>query len=95
MYEKYFNNYERVKLIDKKNDYGYNLKVKNDFYMIKKDGDKVETKLVKYDISNALDGSIGGKIEVLLNGNVLGYRNLYYEKISVSKDFGAFSIYSH
>ena len=61
------------------------------FYMIKKDGDKVETKLIKYDTSNALDGSIGGKIEVVLNGNVLGYRNLYYEKVSVSKDKGFLS----
>ena len=86
LYEKYFNNYERVKLIDKNISYGDNLKIRNDFYMIKKEGDNVETKLIKYDTSKALDGSIGGKIEVILNGEVLGYRNLYYEKVSVSKD---------
>ena len=27
-----------------------------------------------------------GKIEVLLNGEVLGSRNLYYEKVSVNKE---------
>jgi hypothetical protein len=46
----------------------------------------VETKVIKYDVSDAINGSIGGKIEVILNGEVLGSRNLYYEKISVSKD---------
>jgi D-alanyl-D-alanine carboxypeptidase len=86
LYEKYFNNYERVKIIDKNTDYGKNLKLKNDFFMIKKDGDEVELNVIKYDISNALNGSVGGKVEVILNGNVLGSRNLYYEKISVSKD---------
>lgn len=86
LYEKYFNNYERVKIIDKNTDYGKNLKLKNDFFMIKKDGDEVELNVIKYDISNALNGSIGGKVEVILNGNILGSRNLYYEKISVSKD---------
>ena len=86
LYEKYFNNYERIKVIDKNTDYGKNLKVKNDFYLIKKEGDKVETKVTKYDLTNALDGSIGGKIEVMLNDSLLGSRNLYYEKVSVSKD---------
>ena len=86
LYEKYFNNYERVKVIDKNSDYGKNLILKNDFYFIKKVGDVVETKVTKYDISNAIDGSIGGKVEVILNGKVLGSRNLYYEKVSVGKD---------
>ena len=86
LYEEYFNNYNRVKIIDKNDDYGANLKLKNDFYMIKKDEDKVETKVTKYDLSNAINGSIGGKIEVILNGEVLGSRNLYYDKVSVSKD---------
>ena len=86
LYEKYFNNYERIKVIDKNDNYGMNLKLRNDFYMIKKDNDQVETKVTKYDVSNAGDGSIGGKIEVILNGKVLGSRNLYYEKISVSNE---------
>jgi D-alanyl-D-alanine carboxypeptidase len=86
LYEKYFNNYERIKVIDKNDNYGMNLKLRNDFYMIKKDNDQVETKVIRYDVSNAGDGSIGGKIEVILNGKVLGSRNLYYEKISVSNE---------
>lgn len=86
LYEKYFNNYERVKVLDKENDYGKEIKLKNDFYVIVNDNDKVELKRTDYDKSNALDGSIVGKIEVLLNGEILGSRNLYYEKISVNKE---------
>lgn len=86
LYEKYFNNYTRIKVIDKSNNYGKNLILKNDFYLIKKDDDKIETNVIKYDVSKAIDGSIGGKVEVVLNGKVLGSRNLYYEKVSVSKD---------
>ena len=86
LYEKYFNNYERIKILDKNDNYGKTLKLRNDFYMIKKDNDQVETKVTKYDVSNAGDGSIVGKIEVILNGKVLGSRNLYYEKISVSNE---------
>ena len=91
LYEKYFNNYERVKIVDKNDNYGSNLKLRNDFYMIKKEDDKVEVKVSKYDTSNAINGSIGGKVSVILNGNVLGSRNLYYEKISVTKDKGFLS----
>ncbi len=86
LYEKYFNNYERVKVINKNDDYGENMKVMNDFYMIKKDDDKIETKVTKYGTHNALNGSIVGKIEVLLNGEILDSRNIYYEKISVTKN---------
>ena len=53
--------------------------------------DKVEVKVSKYDTSNAINGSIGGKVSVILNGKVLGSRNLYYEKISVTKDKGFLS----
>ncbi|MBE6146107.1 MAG: D-alanyl-D-alanine carboxypeptidase [Firmicutes bacterium] len=91
LYEKYFNNYERVKIVDKNDNYGSNLKLRNDFYMIKKEDDKVEVKVSKYDTSNAINGSIGGKVSVILNGEVLGSRNLYYEKISVTKDKGFLS----
>jgi len=91
LYEKYFNNYERVKIVDKNDNYGSNLKLRNDFYKIKKEDDKVEVKVSKYDTSNAINGSIGGKVSVILNGEVLGSRNLYYEKISVTKDKGFLS----
>ena len=91
LYEKYFNNYKRVKVLDKNSNYGKNLILKNDFFMIKKENDKVDINVIKYNVSSALNGSIGGKVEVILNGEVLGSRNLYYEKVSVSKDKGFLS----
>ena len=86
LYEKYFNKYKRVIVLDKDDDYGKDIKLKNDFYLIKKYTDIVELNRVDYDKSNAINGSIVGKIEVLLNGEVLGSRNLYYEKVSVNKE---------
>ena len=86
LYEKYFNNYERVKILDTNTDYGENIKLKNDFYMIKKDGDNVETNIIISSSNPTIDGSIVGKVEVILNGEVLGSRNLYYEKPSVTED---------
>lgn len=86
LYEKYFDNYERVKVLDKETDYGENISLKNDFYLVKKDGDKIETKVMKSDVEPKLDGSIVGKVEVILNGEVLGSRNLYYDKPSVTED---------
>lgn len=85
LYEKYFNNYKRVKILDKNNNYGESIKLRNDFYMLKKDDDKIETNIIKNNSNDPLDGSIVGKVEVILNGEVLGSRNLYYEKISVTK----------
>lgn len=84
LYEKYFNNYSVVKVLDKNDDYGKNIYLRNDFSLIKKDDDILEIKRNDYDTSNALNGSIVGKIEILLNGKVLGSRNLYYEKSSVT-----------
>ena len=86
LYEKYFNKYERVVVLDKEDEYGKDIKLKNNFYLIKKDSDKVELNRIDYDKSDAINGSIVGKIEVLLNGEVLGSRNLYYEKVSVNKE---------
>lgn len=86
LYEKYFNDYKRLKILDKESDYGGEIKLKNDFYLIVNDNDKVELKRTNYDKSGALNGSIVGKIEVILNGKVIGSRNLYYEKISVNKE---------
>ena len=78
--------YGRTVFLDKNDNYGKTLKLRNDFYMIKKDSDNVEIKVNKYDLSNSVSGSIGGKVDVILNGEVLGSRNLYYEKISVSDE---------
>lgn len=84
LYEKYFNNYERVKVIDKNDDYGSEYKLKNDFYLVKKDSDKIETKVTKNSTKGAIEGNVVGKIEVILNGEVIGSRNLYYERVSVT-----------
>lgn len=86
LYEKYFNNYERVKVIDKNSDYGSEYKLRNDFYLVKKDGDKIETNIIKNSTNGALNGSIVGKIEVILNDEVIGSRNLYFEHVSVTKN---------
>lgn len=84
LYEKYFNTYERVKVIDKNDDYGSEYKLKNDFYLVKKESDKIETKVTKGSTSGAIDGNVVGKVEVILNGEVIGSRNLYYERVSVT-----------
>ena len=86
LYDKYFNNYERIKVLDKNIRYGDNVELRNDFYMIKKEGDKIDTKVTFYKSEYKIDESIVGKVEVILNGEVLGYRNLYYNKPVVSKD---------
>lgn len=89
LYEKYFNSYERVKVLDKNTDYGRDYKLKNDFYIVKNNDDKIETKVIKNSVKDAIDGSIVGKVEVILNGEIIGSRNLYYEKksVSVNKSF--------
>lgn len=86
LYEKYFNNYEVIKVIDKEDDYGKNIKLKDDYYLIKDKKEKVETNIVIEEESPSEQGSIVGKVEVILNGEVLGYRNLYYEKPSVTEN---------
>ena len=86
LYEKYFNNYEVIKVIDKEDDYGKNVKLKDDYYLIKDKKEKVETNIVIEEESPSEQGSIVGKVEVILNGEVLGYRNLYYEKPSVTEN---------
>ena len=60
--------------------------MRNDFYLIKKEGDKINTEVKITEENPEIDGSIVGKVEVILNGNVLGSRNLYFNKPSVTKD---------
>ena len=86
LYEKYFNNYQRKKVIDVNDDYGDNLFLKNDFYIVSKDDDKIDTKVIYEDLENKNDGEIGGKVTVYLNDDEIGYRYLYYRKPSVTKD---------
>jgi len=84
LYEKYFNNYKRIKVLDTVTNYGKGYKLKNNFYLVTKDEDKVDSKVTKYSTKDAIEGSIVGKVEVLLNGEIIGSRNLYYERESVS-----------
>lgn len=86
LYEKYFNNYERVKVLDMNTYYGEDIELRNDFYLVKKDNDIVDTKVNIFSNDKNISGSIVGKIEIILNGEVLGSRNLYYVKKSVSRD---------
>ena len=86
LYEKYFNSYERIKILDKNEYYGEDVQLRNDFYLVKKDGDVVDTKVILLSNKGDIDGSIVGRIDVILNGEVLGSRNLYYVKKSVSED---------
>lgn len=86
LYEKYFNNYERVKVLDMNTYYGEDIELRNDFYLVKKDNDIIDTKVNIFSNDKNISGSIVGKIEIILNGEVLGSRNLYYVKKSVSRD---------
>ena len=86
MLTKYFNNYERVKVLDKNTYYGEDIELRNDFYLVKKDNDIVDTKVNIFSNDKNISGSVVGKIEIILNGEVLGSRNLYYVKKSVSRD---------
>ncbi len=79
LYEKYFNNYKRIKVLDKNDSYGDNIYLKNDFYMISKDNDKLSTNVI-LDKGDFYNGDIVGKVEVLLNDEVIGFRYLYYRK---------------
>lgn len=87
LYEKYFNMYERIKVLGTEDDYGENIFLKNDFYLIKKNGDNVETNVIlDNNLEGKFDGEIVGKVEVILNGDVIGYRYLYYRRPSVTKN---------
>ncbi len=86
LFEKYFNNYESVKVIDKNTQYGENVKVIDDYYLVLDKNEKYEINVVLDEMDNALNGSIVGKVEVILDGEVIGYRNLYYEKKSVTEN---------
>ena len=48
--------------------------------------DKIETKVNIKDKQPTIDGSIVGNVEVILNDEVLGSRNLYFSKPSITED---------
>lgn len=87
LYNKYFNSYERVQVLSKDEKYGDNMKIKNDFYVVKKKDEVIDTKIDLYDYGDdVLNGSVVGRIEILLNDEVIGYRNLFYEVVSKQED---------
>lgn len=86
LYEKYFNSYERIKVIDKEMSYGEEYFLNSDFYVIVNEKDKIETKVSVDSLDGKIYGSIVGRVDVLLNGEEIGYRYLYYKKKSVTED---------
>lgn len=86
LYDKYFNSYKVYKAIDKNVSYRDDMIINNDFKVIIKDGDKVDTKIIIDSSNSYVEGSIGGRIDVLLNGEVIGYRYLYYKGKEITKD---------
>ena len=58
----------------------------SDFYVIVNEKDKIETKVSVDSLDDKIYGSIVGRIDVLLNGEKIGYRYLYYKKKSVTED---------
>lgn len=80
LYDKYFNSYEVKKVIDKDKVYKEDTKVIDDFNIVVNDKDEVKLE-IDYDGANdSLNGSIVGKVKVLLNGEEIGFRYLYYDK---------------
>lgn len=86
LYEKYFFSYKRKLVLDKNENYGEQVYLKSDYYLLSKEDDVVTTKIEMDEIKNQADGEIVGKIKVYLNGEEIGYRYLFYERPSVTKD---------
>jgi D-alanyl-D-alanine carboxypeptidase len=91
LYEKYFNNYKVVKVLKKGDKYGFDSYIGKDFNLIMNDNDKISTNVIVDDKTNKRNGEIVGKIEVIVNDKVIGYRFLYLKKASVQDDTSIFS----
>lgn len=91
LYEKYFNNYEVMKVLKGGDKYGSNTYLNSDFNVIVNSKDKISTKVIMDSLDNKRNGEIVGKIEVYLNDNNIGYRYLYLEKESVRDNKSIFS----
>lgn len=91
LYEKYFNNYEVMKVLKKGDKYGDNTYLGNDFNVIVNDKDKINTNIVMDSVVGKKNGEIVGRIEVILNDKNIGYRYLYLEKESVRDNKSIFS----
>lgn len=86
LYEKYFSNYHSYLAISKDEDYGENVRVIDDYNIMIRSGEEVTTRIEREGSNHLLNGSIAGKVYVLVNGKEVGYRNLYYEKKSVTEN---------
>ncbi len=89
LFEKYFNNYKREKIIDINDNYGDNLYLKKDFYIITKTNDKIKKEVILDNLENKFNGEVVGKVKVFLNDEEIGYRYIYYDKpiITTKKSF--------
>lgn len=85
LYEKYFDMYERYKILDK---YTFSLKddnykdcylyIKNDFYMLLKDDEKEKLKLNVIISKERKSSSQAGIVQVLLNNKIIHEEIIYY-----------------
>ena len=91
LYEKYFNNYEEMKVLKKGDKYGNNTYLGSDFNVIVGSKDKISTNIIMDSVDGKRNGEIVGKIEVILNDKNIGYRYLYLEKESVRDNKSIFS----
>lgn len=78
LYEKYFNNYKSIKLLDKNIEYSDNCYVKNDLYYISKGDEEFSTKVIMNDVSKPFYGEVVGRVDVYVDDKRVGYRYLYY-----------------
>lgn len=86
LYKKIFNNYKKTKVLSINDYLDQNLVLKDEFYVLINGDEKIEKELIVDDLDKKADGEVGGKVNVYLNGELLGYRYLYYRKPSVSDD---------
>ena len=91
IYEKYFNNFKVVKVLNKGDKYGFDSYIGKDFKLIVNDSDNYSTNVVVDNKEGKRNGEIVGKVEVLVNNKVVGYRYLYLRKVSVQDNKSVFS----
>ena len=91
LYEKYFNNFKVVKILNKGDKYGFDSYIGKDFKLIVNDFDNYSTNVVVDNKEGKRNGEIVGKVEVLVNNKVVGYRYLYLRKVSVQDNKSVFS----
>ena len=91
LYEKYFNNFKVVKILNKGDKYGFDSYIGKDFKLIVNDSDNYSTNVVVDNKEGKRNGEIVGKVEVLVNNKVVGYRYLYLRKVSVQDNKSVFS----